>query len=95
LTRCRGAFPEPYQRLRLDPGIQPYQFLESINVAFSEPNDSAKQQSQAKRIITTPSAAEGASLDTLHIIRDTCQRYALGKAVNDKNRYRRQDAARA
>lgn len=35
---------------------------------------------QAKRIITDPSAAEGLSLETLHVIRDTCQRYALGKA---------------
>ena len=35
---------------------------------------------QAKRIITNPSAANGLSLDTLYVIRDACQRYALGKA---------------
>ena len=36
--------------------------------------------SQAERLITAPSAADGLSLDALSVIRDTCQRYALGKA---------------
>ena len=35
---------------------------------------------QAKRIITDPSAADALSVETLNVIRDTCQRYALGKA---------------
>jgi hypothetical protein len=35
---------------------------------------------QAKRIVADPSAAGGLSLESLHVIRDTCQRYALGKA---------------
>lgn len=35
---------------------------------------------QAKAIVVNPAAADVVSLENLYAIRDTCQRYALGKA---------------
>ncbi|WP_152100137.1 hypothetical protein [Lacipirellula parvula] len=42
--------------------------------------DDRELLAQAKSIAEDPSAAAGISLANLYAIRDTCQRYALGRA---------------